>query len=156
MHSQSFLSFHYICTGPAAAQRGGLRPLLSDLSKVIWADQKQDFSGCRISEDWKVLLLIQTQDNSPLLCDSFYSDRLITENRNTTCAGTLLAMDLKEYQNIITASEWANIHPQHLIGDGVDEWLTATTPLIEADQADTWAVENIYGLSKLWYETPSP
>lgn len=55
------------------------------------------------------------------------------QRSSTTCAATLLARHPTEYQNIITASERADIHPQHPIVDGFDEWLIATTSLIEWD-----------------------
>lgn len=86
-----------------------------------------------ISEEWMILLLIQAQNNSSLLCDSFYSDGLITK----VAAPPVLPQCWPGiWQNIRILSLPVNeqtFTPQHLIGDGVDEWLIATTPLIERD-----------------------
>lgn len=133
-------------TSSTLPHKGGLRPLLSAASPVR-ADQKRDELSppLLISEEWMILLLIQMWDNSSLSCDSFCSEGLITR---VAAPPALPRCWPGIWRNIIAASEWANIVPEHLIGDDVDEWLIATSSLIEAHQPDM-SSQIICGLSTL-------
>lgn len=135
-------AFSVICIFPLHLHRpccySARRPLLSENTwKATWAGQRQNFARYGL---WSLNVRgvdDRLNDTATRQFVSFVWRFLFRwahhQGSSTTCAATLLARHLTEYQNIITASEWANTHPQHLIGDDVDEWLIATTPLIERD-----------------------
>lgn len=148
-------ALNYIWSITHALWVGGKRfipSVLSLHSKV----RKNSVKVCYASHSFSfylTLLLIQTRKSSSFFVCQFLFRWAHRHSSISSCTVTLLAWDLREYKTITSASEWANTQPQQLIEDCVDEWVIATTLLIEPDQTEM-SSESIYSLSKLstlWY-----
>lgn len=99
-----------------------------------------------ISEEWVILLLVQTRDNLALLCWQFLFRWAHHQSSSTTCAVTLLARDLTEYHHC----QWMSKHSTPASDMGWCWWMThCYNPSNWGRSGWHMSSENSYGLSKL-------